>query len=266
MPNACLYAVAAPPPKENKYMGGYNAIQGVATVSRGRLASGSYKRHVFVSQTERQMCQFWSFIARIGVLQVGALYTRHAAPRLFLVLSRSPPQDCKNVRRLAFIPPVVKCLCQAQRLLASTGIGKLRRVRCCALGVVCRHNVFLVIRRVFAGIARFILRASFSITSRLLCVYRNIKPSRSRRPDCYACAGNCLSHLDHVVPIAARVQEYLAASDLEKKAFHERGLRHLGDDDVQMPSGRILTASTTVRTPRHFFFCHDLNNSRSSTI
>ena len=45
------------------------------------------------------------------------------------------------------------------------------------------------------------------------------------------------------------VQEYLAAPDHEKKAFHERGLRHVGAEDVQMPSGRILTASTTVSTP-----------------
>ncbi|CAM9749076.1 unnamed protein product, partial [Laminaria digitata] len=40
--------------------------------------------------------------------------------------------------------------------------------------------------------------------------------------------------------------EYLAAPEHEKKAFHERGLRHLGAEDVQMPSGRVLTASTTI--------------------
>eukprot|EP00904_Undaria_pinnatifida_P009471 jgi/Undpi1/5654/HiC_scaffold_2.g00928.m1 len=42
------------------------------------------------------------------------------------------------------------------------------------------------------------------------------------------------------------LNEYLAAPDHEKKAFHERGLRHVGAEDVQMPSGRILTASTTI--------------------
>ena len=41
--------------------------------------------------------------------------------------------------------------------------------------------------------------------------------------------------------------EYLAAAGPpEQEAFHERGVRRLSSEETQMPSGRVLTSSTTV--------------------
>lgn len=42
------------------------------------------------------------------------------------------------------------------------------------------------------------------------------------------------------------LSEYLAASPSEQEEFHERGVRRLGSEETQMPSGRVLTSSTTM--------------------
>lgn len=39
---------------------------------------------------------------------------------------------------------------------------------------------------------------------------------------------------------------YLAASPPEREAFHERGVRRLSSGETLMPSGRVLTSSTTI--------------------
>lgn len=40
--------------------------------------------------------------------------------------------------------------------------------------------------------------------------------------------------------------KYMAASPPEQDAFHERGVRRLSSEKMQMPSGRILTSSVTI--------------------
>ncbi len=42
------------------------------------------------------------------------------------------------------------------------------------------------------------------------------------------------------------LNKYLMASTAEKETFHERGIRRLSSEEVQMPSGRILADSTTI--------------------
>lgn len=50
----------------------------------------------------------------------------------------------------------------------------------------------------------------------------------------------------HHVRYTTSIQEYLVASPPEQEAFHGRGVRRLSSAEVQMPSGRILAASTDV--------------------
>ncbi|CAM9605666.1 unnamed protein product, partial [Ectocarpus fasciculatus] len=42
------------------------------------------------------------------------------------------------------------------------------------------------------------------------------------------------------------LNEYLVASAPEQEVFHERGVRRLSSAEVQMPSGRVLTATTEI--------------------
>jgi len=42
------------------------------------------------------------------------------------------------------------------------------------------------------------------------------------------------------------LNKYLMASTAEQEAFHEMGVRRLSSEEVQMPSGRILTDSNTI--------------------
>lgn len=42
------------------------------------------------------------------------------------------------------------------------------------------------------------------------------------------------------------LNKYLMASTAEKEAFHERGVRRLSSEEVQMPSGRVLVDSKTI--------------------
>eukprot|EP00752_Nemacystus_decipiens_P011073 g9837.t1 len=42
------------------------------------------------------------------------------------------------------------------------------------------------------------------------------------------------------------LSEYLAASPPEREEFHERGVRRLTSEETEMPSGRVLTSSTTI--------------------
>lgn len=42
------------------------------------------------------------------------------------------------------------------------------------------------------------------------------------------------------------MQEYRAASPEEKEGFHGRGLRRIDEDNVSMPSGRVLQDSDKV--------------------
>lgn len=51
-----------------------------------------------------------------------------------------------------------------------------------------------------------------------------------------------------VYPGGSFLQEYQSSAPHEKEAFHESGLRRLSDEEVSMPSGRILQDSNTVRT------------------
>lgn len=42
------------------------------------------------------------------------------------------------------------------------------------------------------------------------------------------------------------LSKYLVAGPPEREVFHERGVRRLSSEEMQMPSGRILTSSTTI--------------------
>ena len=42
------------------------------------------------------------------------------------------------------------------------------------------------------------------------------------------------------------LNKYLVADLAEQEVFHERGIRRLSSDEVQMPSGRVLATSTTI--------------------
>lgn len=41
-------------------------------------------------------------------------------------------------------------------------------------------------------------------------------------------------------------QEYLIAGPEDKEAFHSKGIRRLTEDNVLMPSGRVLASSSKV--------------------